>query len=674
MEKKMFVNKIIQGDCISVMKDMPDQSIDMVVTSPPYFGLRNYQVEGQIGLEETPDEYVAKMVEVFREAKRVLKDDGTLWLNLGDSYVSKPTGSLGNHTGASYGFDGGHKHQEEATKRPDKTGFGLKEKNLIGIPWRVAFALQADGWILRQDIIWCLSGGTWVYAKTQKGEMPIMIKDLARLKLDNISLWNGEKWTKMLGISKSKRKGDEIELVLRSGERISCTPLHKFPTQRGLLKAKDISIGDILETTHLPDAENPKDCVLDEDAAWFAGLYLAEGSRADDTIQIAGHSKEEIRWERLQKIAKKFGGSATRTIDDNKMHIRLYGKFLNAIINEFISGNTAKYKAFYTVIWQYSNKFLESFLDGYLSGDGHWDEKNNRWRLGFTRNYSLERDLRIICARLGYKLILNTSTSKCEGKDFPSFRGEIRKEVSNHFNNKQPSEVIEIRKARCREVYDIGVEDEPHLYSLASGVLTHNSKRNPQPESVKDRCTKSHEYIFLFSKQKKYYYDNKAIKEKATCFENRPSGMVRHGEQYRDKVKGEFSETKEYGNGEKPMPDGLRNKRDVWSVDDNLGLVNWLSSNHPELFEEYISQSENKSSVWELAAQPYVGAHFATYPINLITPCILAGCRHGGVVYDPFMGSGTTAVVCKLNNRNYIGSELNADYITIAEKRIYDAG
>lgn len=136
------------------MKTLPDQSVNCCVTSPPYFGLRDYGHDGQIGLEETPEAFVQKMVEVFSEVKRVLRDDGTLWLNLGDSYVSKPTGSLGNFTGSQHGFGGGHSHQKAALQRPDKSGFGIPEKNLIGIPWRVAFALQADGWYLRQDIIW----------------------------------------------------------------------------------------------------------------------------------------------------------------------------------------------------------------------------------------------------------------------------------------------------------------------------------------------------------------------------------------------------------------------------------------------------------------------------------------------------------------------------------------
>lgn len=168
--------RIITGDCRDVLRALPDQSVNCCVTSPPYFGLRDYGVDGQIGLEETPDAFVAEMVAVFREVRRVLRDDGTLWLNLGDSYAGSGRG--GNPTKESSTLQGGHSSQEASmvsrtrgSKLP--AGFhekarldgsigrawmsppaGLKQKDLIGIPWRVAFALQADGWFLRQDIIW----------------------------------------------------------------------------------------------------------------------------------------------------------------------------------------------------------------------------------------------------------------------------------------------------------------------------------------------------------------------------------------------------------------------------------------------------------------------------------------------------------------------------------------
>jgi DNA modification methylase len=142
--------QIINGDALQSLQAMPDGLVDCIVTSPPYWGLRDYGHKGQMGLEETPEDYTRAMVEVFREVRRMLKPEGTLWLNLGDSYVSAPTGSTGKTTTLT----GGKTHQEEARKRRDKTGFGLPVKNLIGIPWRVALALQADGWILRSDVIW----------------------------------------------------------------------------------------------------------------------------------------------------------------------------------------------------------------------------------------------------------------------------------------------------------------------------------------------------------------------------------------------------------------------------------------------------------------------------------------------------------------------------------------
>jgi DNA modification methylase len=137
-------------DCRRAVRSMPSQSVHCCVTSPPYFGLRDYGHDEQIGMEQTPDAFVAEVVSVFREVRRVLRDDGTLWLNLGDSYVATATSSAGS----SSSLQGGKATQMDATRRPDKSSFGLPMKNLIGIPWRVAFALQADGWYLRQDIIW----------------------------------------------------------------------------------------------------------------------------------------------------------------------------------------------------------------------------------------------------------------------------------------------------------------------------------------------------------------------------------------------------------------------------------------------------------------------------------------------------------------------------------------
>ena len=143
---------VLTGDCRETLRTLPSQSVNCCVTSPPYFGLRDYGCAGQIGLEQTPGEFVAELVAVFREVKRVLRDDGTLWLNLGDSYARNPAKGL--HKPGASGINA--KVYDSGCGRASSTRLtdGLKEKDLIGIPWRVAFALQADGWYLRQDIIW----------------------------------------------------------------------------------------------------------------------------------------------------------------------------------------------------------------------------------------------------------------------------------------------------------------------------------------------------------------------------------------------------------------------------------------------------------------------------------------------------------------------------------------
>ena len=301
---------VIQGDCREWLSFFPPNHFQTCVTSPPYYGLRDYGVDGQIGLEATPDAYVARLVDVFREVRRVLRDDGTLWLNLGDSYARaggtdrqiSSTGKVGNTL----------KTLEMLPCRKQAPPDGLKDKDLLGIPWLVAFALRADGWWLRQDIIW-----------------------------------------------------------------------------------------------HKP---------------------------------------------------------------------------------------------------------------------------------------------------------------------------------------------------------------------------------NPMPESVKDRCTKAHEYIFLLSKSEKYYFDYAAMRETAVY----PAGTKgAKGSAKRQAEKGVNARPAEY-----KVYDGFRNRRSVWTV----------------------------------TTKPFNGAHFATFPPDLIEPCVLAGSRPGDLVLDPFGGAGTTALVARNHNRRAVLIELNPAYVEIAEKRVGLAG
>ena len=300
------MDKIITGNAIEVLKELPDCSADCCITSPPYLGLRDYGVNEQIGLENSVEAYINRLTDIFREVRRVLKNDGTLWLNIGDSYVS---------SNSEYS--------------------NCKRKDLIGIPWLLAFALRNDGWYLRQDIIW--------------------------------------------------------------------------------------------------------------------------------------------------------------------------------------------------------------------------------------------------------------------------------------------------------------------------------EKPNAMPESVKDRCTKSHEYIFLFSKQSKYYFDYEAIKEPAVGFNNivpagskgtlRPNSRLRKGNSRTFRGGGVYTKGQSFNNSAEIMRESHGNNENM------TGL-------------------RNKRSVWTVATQGYKEAHFATFPEKLIEPCVLAGSRDGGIILDPFLGSGTTAAVAKKHNRGFIGIELNPKYAEMAKRRL----
>ena len=302
-------------DVRETLRTLPEASVHTVCTSPPYWGLRDYGAKGQIGLEPTPEDFVAALVDVFREVKRVLRTDGTLWVNLGDSYcgggrAGKNPEYQARHTMFGKEVDGSATGQFGV---PMPVPDGLKPKDLVGIPWRVAFALQADGWYLRQDVIW-----------------------------------------------------------------------------------------------HKP---------------------------------------------------------------------------------------------------------------------------------------------------------------------------------------------------------------------------------NPMPESVTDRCTKAHEYLFLFAHPDsggRYYYDNEAIKEATTTA---PANRDRTGEGYQAAY---------------PHGDRFSKGERVWGADNK----------------------KNKRSVWSVPTAPYQGAHFATWPPELVRPMVLAGCPVGGTVLDPFSGSATTGMVALQEGRNYIGTDLNSDYLSLAEARI----
>lgn len=510
---------------------LADESVDLIITSPPYFALRSYRdgdqhYEGQVGSEPTPQAFLEALWEVTKECWRVLKPTGSLFVNLGD----KRSGSGGhNNSGltrslprVAKGYAEGTAHKRAGTQvvaatrrnapdRYNQAAFGRPKSKML-LPHRFAIGCEdgmADpdgiGWIVRQDIVWskpnCLSGGAIVYAQVKGRPLAIKVHDLCRAyQPADVKLWNGSAWTQVVWWEPTPRTdGGQVELVLRSGERIGCTLEHRWPTQRGLVAADDIVVGDVLETARLPEGEATPEALDDEMVGWFVGLYIAEGSRSERMIQMAGHLNELARFKRLEELAQAFHGTChVYATGGNAASINLSGNLLHAILDTYVGGRTAKDKHLQPKAWQRSNRFLRAVLDGYLSGDGHQTD-DGRWVVGFTANDSLASDLRVLAARLGFSARLRRTTHTGFGKEWPGWHGNI---VMDPTRRRRPdSEVVALDLSRARQFWDIGVADDPHLFALASGVLTHNSL----PESVTDRVRDSHEYWFQLTKQGRYF-------------------------------------------------------------------------------------------------------------------------------------------------------------------------
>ena len=663
---------------IEALRQLPDNSVNVVCTSPPYWGLRNYGVppqvwggdetcshewgddafctkceawRGHLGLEPTPQLFVKHMVLIGREVRRVLHPSGTFWMNLGDSYMSNPAKSMDGIGG----FEGTRMKDSAKYKAGVLFGQGkvegLKTKDKVMVPHRVAIALLDDGWWVRNDIIWekCLGGSTRLYARTQKGDMPAYLKDLVRLDPSTVKLWNGSQWVQVVRWERVESAG--LQLEFRSGEKVSCTPEHRWPTSRGLLETRDMVVGDVVNTTTLPDNTMSPDMLPDEDVGWFVGVYLAEGSKGGGgkTIQIAGHVNETARYERLARIAEKYHGVCQmHPTRGNAATINMHGSILHGILDTYISGNTAQHKHLSMKCWERGNGFLRAVMQGYLHGDGHHDEQNNRYRLGFCRNKNLAADLRTLAARLGTTLTLKPSFNTFQGGRKPAYRGEWRWDRSGHHNEKERSEIVAIRKAAGRIFYDIEVAEDPHLFATASGLLTHNS--NAMPSSVRDRFSSKYENVFMFSKSKRYFFDLDAVKVKHTSGASESTG-------------------------------------------------------------------KNPGNVWRMPTGQYPGAHFAVWPEVLVERMIKAGSseqgrcphcltpwtritekhgettKHGPpprtvtvgwepdcdcpehepercVVMDIFSGSATTGKVAMKQGRDYVGLDLNPDYLDLAYARL----
>jgi DNA modification methylase len=269
------------GDCLDVLRSLPSCSVQCCVTSPPYYGLRDYGVAGQIGLEPTPDAYVARMVEVFAEVRRVLRDDGTAWLNLGDSYVGSPPGCNGvSGSSTLAGIASAAYRQRLAngcgTQRDKSRVPGLKPKDLIGIPWRVAFAMQADGWWLRSDCIWA-----------KPNPMPESVRDRPTKAHEYVFLlakseryfWDAE------GVrEKAKYAGKIVTLGDKSLSRGQATASGRAASGNGLARSVTVAEGRNLRTVWTITPRPFKDSHFATMPVELAERCIRAGSREGDVV------------------------------------------------------------------------------------------------------------------------------------------------------------------------------------------------------------------------------------------------------------------------------------------------------------------------------------------------------------------------------------------------------
>jgi DNA modification methylase len=606
-------DRVVRGvDAGEYLRALPDGCADVAITSPPYWMKRTYLPGDarELGQEPDPADYVDRLCAVLDEVGRVLAPAGTLWLNLGDTLGSQPGGYRGDPSRRRGLSARGVTVNGTA---PAGRELDVPAKSFCLIPETVALRLVLDsGWRLLAKIAWCLSDGARVYARTPEGDGPVAVNDLVRRDPRSVQLWNGERWTQVLAwtLSRPTLEGEarrrasddrrharsrgraapamgDLEIEFRSGERVSCTPEHQWPTKRGNVHATDLRVGDIVPQVRLPEPEDTRAPALfdDEELGWVLGFYLAEGYPGNRRIRFAIHAKERAYFERIARIARDAGTTATwRHVHDNGAEIAVYGRLLPALVNTYIAGHGAKGKHLAMSCWRRSDAFLRALLQGYLDGDGHHDVKSGRWVLVFSRNDALAADLRTLAARLGYSVRLRCRVAKFNGKEYPVHRGELRLTQDPRTNAKQNEEVVAIRASRARRFWDISVADEPHVFALASGLLTHNSKLGHQPENVHDRFTQAWEPVYVLTRARHAYLDRGAWDERPT---------------------------------------------DVWAI--------------------------------PVGRRGAAGGHPAPFPEELVRRALRHACPPGGVVLDPFAGSGTVLAVARAEGRRFLGCDLAPD-------------
>lgn len=578
-------NRVICGDSGQILEEFPDECIDLVVTSPPYDTLRKYNGSGMLWNREMFER-------IARELTRVMKPGGVIVWNVNDK-----------------------------TENGSETCTSFRQ---------ALYFVDECGMCLNDTMLWCLSGGENLWVKSKKCVSPMPIKDMVRLDPKDVQLWNGEKWVNVIGWKENSSTKTRVRIQLRSGENIYCTKEHRWVLENGKeIITEDLKVGDILKKCELPDEGTHKPAILTKDILWLIGLYIAEGSHSNEIIQIS-LCADEIKWvDRITSAIESVGGTVKYNIDGNSLYVRCHSKIFNAILSQYVGGRTSKDKHLNNICWSLSNSDLKEIVNGYLDGDGGYDEKNKRWRLGFTENRYLERDLRVLSARLGSKLILLRKGARIKSlnKTYPTLKGEWRWERSGHYNEKNTSEILSITEEYNKEtdkMWDIEVDSEDHLFSLASGVLTHNCKTNPMPQVKQPRYNQCFEYMFVFSKGKPKTFNPIMVPCKCA------------GQKYDSTAKNIDGES-----GRHKLSYNVNNEK----VDDN---------------------------VWEFAVAQNKGdkTHPAVFPIELPLRHIKSWTNKGDIVLDPFCGSGTTLIAAEQLGRKWIGIDVDQKYCDLCIERM----
>lgn len=805
--------KLYLGNTISVLKELPDESVDMVITSPPYYKLRSYGTDaviwdeniecdhewvytnkeaipldlpptggvrkkfepsdenrgkqnpikiesatckkcgawmGELGQEPTPQDFCRHLCDIFDEVKRVLKPHGSCYVNLGDSYSNRGEVNVERW------------NCKEIANRPASNVKSLSSKCLVQLPSMFALEMTyGRGWTLRNTIIWnkCLYGNTSLIAMKNGHRFFTTIEELYN-NYEGVSLPSQDKYGNNIWVPVKNvfynGKMNTLKVKTRSGREVVCTSNHKFVKKNSSYTKicsnyRKIDVGELKDEDYLLinvnnkfDIDKGDEC--DYDHGYFVGFFLAEGNYIKRKgkkvgIQLSCGVKDIGRGY-IKKI-KKYSDIRTY-IYNNIVCIRKYSKKIASDISKYIGGETSHDKEIKSEVLNTSISFIRGVMEGFLDGDGSYD--NGRWKVGLTLNKRLLVGIESLCRILGWDIRIQNDRV-VNGYNTMNF--QIRKNLETRTVNFDmiTDKIRSIEDNGLSDVYDIELEPiytggignnqykriiqetrqerylkYNHLYFLSNGLWSHNS--NALPSSVKDRFTNSYEYVYFFTKNEKYYFE-----QQFEPYKSDPHGGqfgsrkgVDEGNQILQNVQydPDADPNRFYGNPG-------RNKRDVWVIPTQSSTIPHFAQFPSALLDipikascpKYICKKCGKprekiyvdvESIPDIPTEPNVeqmnllksmgsnadGEYYGTEKKNYESSNaqlpsetkrrILEGlrkekeerwtdCNCGvgwvpGVVLDPFMGSGTTAKVARELGRRWIGVDISETFLKEAVDKI----